>query len=67
MAPSNPQLHGSQFFLIWKDSQMKGTYTVIGSVAPESMPVITRIGNQCTQPKSKKTKANTSISVVTMG
>lgn len=67
MAPSNQNRNGSQFFIIWKDSQMKGTYTVIGSVAPESMPVITRIGKQGTQPKSKKPAADTSISVVTMG
>jgi peptidyl-prolyl cis-trans isomerase B (cyclophilin B) len=38
-----PHSGGSQFFLVYKDSQLPANYTVFGTVSPAGMDVLTRI------------------------
>ena len=43
MANSGPDTNGSQFFMVYGDSQLPPDYTVFGSIGPEGLQVLDRI------------------------
>lgn len=48
-----PGTNGSQFFIVYQDSQLPATYTIIGKIAPDQMGPINRIaemGNDGSNP-----------------
>ena len=43
MANSGPDTNGSQFFLVWADTQLPPEYTIFGSIDEASLEVVTSI------------------------
>lgn len=43
MANAGPNTNGSQFFLVYEDSELPPNYTVFGQMDPESLGVVARI------------------------
>ena len=46
MANSGPNTNGSQFFLVWDDSDLPPNYTVFGSIDEKSRQVVAAIASQ---------------------
>ncbi|WP_203566352.1 peptidylprolyl isomerase [Aestuariimicrobium ganziense] len=46
MANAGPNTNGSQFFIVWADTQLDPKYTVFGTVDPASLEVIQQIASQ---------------------
>jgi len=44
MANAGPDTNGSQFFIVYKDSPLPPSYTVFGSLSPEGLAVVKKIG-----------------------
>src|SRR2546423_15462316 len=43
---STPNSGGSQFFLVYANSQLSPEYTVFGTIAPEGLPVLDAIASK---------------------
>jgi len=43
MANAGPDTNGSQFFIVWQDSQLPPTYTVFGNVDAQGLSVVDRV------------------------
>ncbi len=46
MANSGPDTSGSQFFIVWADSQLPPAYTVVGTIDETSLKVVTTIASR---------------------
>jgi peptidyl-prolyl cis-trans isomerase B (cyclophilin B) len=46
MANSGPGTNGSQFFLVYKDSQLPPTYTVFGTIDDAGLAVLDKVAAQ---------------------
>ena len=44
MANSGPNTNGSQFFMVYSDSQLPPSYTVFGQLSPEGLAVVEKVG-----------------------
>ena len=44
MANAGPNTNGSQFFMVYGDSQLPPSYTVFGTLSPEGLAVVEKVG-----------------------
>ncbi len=44
MANAGPNTNGSQFFMVYSDSQLPPSYTVFGQLSPEGLAVVEKVG-----------------------
>lgn len=70
MANAGPDTNGSQFFLVWADTELKPDYTVIGRMDEESLRTVGKIASQGVDGKAAQEGApiaDTTITSVTLG
>ena len=58
-----PDSGGSQFFMVYKDSQLPPTYTVFGKVAPEDMAMLDKVGAAGTKNGRKSGPPNMQVTI----